>query len=110
MLSGWKEIAHYLGRGVRTVQRWELDAALPVHRPKGQPRSAVFARRIEIDEWATAAPVRNGDSIPELRARISELLAENESLRQRLAEHDLEERRERERERERVPARHKAAS
>jgi hypothetical protein len=31
-LDSWKEIASYLGRGVRTVQRWECEEGLPVHR------------------------------------------------------------------------------
>ena len=31
-LDSWKEIAAYLGRGVRTVQRWEREEGLPVHR------------------------------------------------------------------------------
>ena len=31
-LDSWKVIAAYLGRGVRTVQRWERDEGLPVHR------------------------------------------------------------------------------
>ena len=31
-LDSWKEIAAYLGRGIRTVQRWEREEGLPVHR------------------------------------------------------------------------------
>ena len=31
-LDSWKEIASYLGRGIRTVQRWEREEGLPVHR------------------------------------------------------------------------------
>src|ERR1700720_4403293 len=31
-LVSWKEIAVYLGREVRTVQRWENTEGLPVHR------------------------------------------------------------------------------
>ena len=31
-LNGWKEIAAFLGKGVRTVQRWEREQGLPVHR------------------------------------------------------------------------------
>ena len=31
-LNGWKEIAVFLGKGVRTVQRWERDHGLPIHR------------------------------------------------------------------------------
>jgi hypothetical protein len=31
-LDSWKEIAAYLGRAIRTVQRWEREEGLPVHR------------------------------------------------------------------------------
>src|SRR5262245_39152755 len=31
-LDSWKEIAGYLGRGVRTGQRWEREEGLPGHR------------------------------------------------------------------------------
>ena len=31
VFSSWKEIAAYLGKGVRTVQRWEAVLGLPVH-------------------------------------------------------------------------------
>lgn len=30
-LDSWKEIAVYLGRDVRTVQRWERREGLPIH-------------------------------------------------------------------------------
>src|SRR3984885_4315700 len=35
VLSSWKDIARYLGKGVRTVQRWERHLGLPVRRPIG---------------------------------------------------------------------------
>ena len=50
ILSGWKEIAQYTGRGVRTVQRWE-HFGLPVRRPGGHLRSAVSATSEDIDTW-----------------------------------------------------------
>ena len=50
-LNGWKEIAEYLGRGVRTAQRYERELHLPVRRPADKPRSAVLATRAEIDAW-----------------------------------------------------------
>jgi len=56
ILNGWKEIADYLGRALRTVQRWEAFG-LPVHRPKGVNRSAVFAITEELDNWAKNAPL-----------------------------------------------------
>jgi CheY-like chemotaxis protein len=57
-LNGWKEIATYLGRGVRTVQRGETDLGLPVRRPRGKDRSAVFALASELDQWLVKAPSR----------------------------------------------------
>lgn len=51
ILSGWKEIATYLGRGVRTVQRWETMHRLPVHRPAETDKAAVVAFAGELDNW-----------------------------------------------------------
>jgi hypothetical protein len=50
-LSGWKEIAAYLGRSVRTVQRWEKDFGLPVRRLGLSKPESVFAFPREIDVW-----------------------------------------------------------
>ena len=50
ILNSWKEIANYLGRGVRTVQRWETNLGLPVHRPAGRDHSTVLAFSNELDE------------------------------------------------------------
>lgn len=50
-LDSWKEIAAYLGRGVRTVQRWERDEGLPVHRLAHEKRGTVYAYRHELDAW-----------------------------------------------------------
>lgn len=51
ILNSWKEISGYIGRGVRTVQRWEELYGLPVHRAAGRDRSAVYALSDEIDAW-----------------------------------------------------------
>ncbi len=56
VLNSWKEVATYLGRGVRTVQRWERELALPVRRPRGKSRSAVIAFKSELDQWLHHAP------------------------------------------------------
>ncbi|MGI9102105.1 MAG: hypothetical protein ACR2IF_06640 [Terriglobales bacterium] len=66
VLNSWKEIAAYLDRGVRTAQRWEHDLHMPIHRPKGQERSAVIAFPEELDNWLHAAPVRFGHSVDSL--------------------------------------------
>jgi len=50
-LDSWKEIADYLDREVRTVQRWEKTENLPVHRHEHQKKSTVYAYAIELDEW-----------------------------------------------------------
>lgn len=52
VFTSWKDIAGYLGKGVRTVQRWEKAFALPVRRPKGvHHKSAILAHRSELDAW-----------------------------------------------------------
>lgn len=58
-LSGWKEIANYLGKGVRTVQRYEGEMGLPVRRPAGKSRAAVVATKAELDAWVDASPLRD---------------------------------------------------
>jgi len=58
VLNSWKEIAAHLGRGVRTVQRWEQGLGLPIHRPRGRNRSAVLAFPEELDQWLRQTPVR----------------------------------------------------
>jgi Tol biopolymer transport system component len=50
-LDSWKEIAAYLKRGVRTVQRWERSSALPVHRLGIDRQGSVFAYKPELDAW-----------------------------------------------------------
>lgn len=50
-LHGWKEIATYLGRGVRTVQRWESELGLPVYRLVTKGSEVVYARRSDLDAW-----------------------------------------------------------
>jgi excisionase family DNA binding protein len=50
-LDSWKEIASYLGLGVRTVQRWEREEGLPVHRLAHDKGGNVYARREELSTW-----------------------------------------------------------
>jgi Tol biopolymer transport system component len=50
-LESWKEIAAYLGRGVTTVQRWEQQEGLPVHRLPHAKKGSVFAIKSELDDW-----------------------------------------------------------
>ncbi len=50
-LDSWKEIAAYLEREVRTVQRWEKKEGLPVHRQIHEKLGTVFAYKSEVDVW-----------------------------------------------------------
>ncbi len=50
-LDSWKEIAAYLERGARTVQRWEREEGLPVHRLQHGTLGSVYAYREELDRW-----------------------------------------------------------
>ena len=50
-LESWKEIATYLDKEVRTVQRWEKVAGLPVHRHAQNKVLNIYAYRWELDAW-----------------------------------------------------------
>jgi len=49
-LDSWKAIAVFLGRSLRTVQRWHEINGLPVHHFGGN-KGSVFAYEEEIDHW-----------------------------------------------------------
>jgi hypothetical protein len=50
-LNSWKEIGAFLGRTVRTVQRWEKHEGLPLKRGGPGQRGAVVASKREIEDW-----------------------------------------------------------
>lgn len=50
-LNSWKEIASHFQRDVRTVQRWEKEEGLPVHRKVHSKLSSIFAYESELDGW-----------------------------------------------------------
>lgn len=82
-LTSWKEIAQHLGKGVRTVQRWEREG-LPVRRPKGGQKGRVLAFPEEIDKWVRAEYMRSdahgSSEVRGLHEAVGKLLAENEAL------------------------------
>jgi hypothetical protein len=83
-LSGWKEIANYLGKGVRTVQRYERELGLPVRRPAGKSTGSVVATRVELDAWVAASPIREAFQLTTRGTNTSPGTAE--SIRKGLAE------------------------
>src|SRR5207248_393119 len=50
-LDSWKEIAAYVSRSVPTVQRWEKNAHLPIHRHAHEKQGSVYAYKSELDRW-----------------------------------------------------------
>ena len=50
-LQGWKEIACYLKRSVRSVQRWERNEGLPVRRHGHARGVSVYAFPQELNAW-----------------------------------------------------------
>lgn len=51
LLGSWKDIARYLHRDVRTVQRWEKREGMPVHRHQHDKSGSVYAYPAELDAW-----------------------------------------------------------
>jgi hypothetical protein len=90
LLSSWKDIANYLSRGVRTVQRWELTLGLPVHRIGTGKRGAVLAFKHEIHSWLRAnvcrTPVNRGLPMPQSNSRPQQLARLVQELRESLFE------------------------
>lgn len=90
VLNSWKEIASYLRRGVRTVQRWEHDLGLPVRRPRRTPRSPVIALTADLDAWVRITPkgalaARSAKAaLPAVVTALRESVHENTELRQAL--------------------------
>jgi hypothetical protein len=102
LLNSWKEIAAYLDRGVRTVQRWERELHLPVRRIGSGKRSPVCATVKELNFWISTtgaararqqpqtirAPRLTGKTIEDAHSLLStahmlaQAIAEN-SVRQR---------------------------
>jgi Tol biopolymer transport system component len=64
-LDSWKEIASYLKRDVRTVQRWEQREGMPVHRHLHDKLGSVYAFRSELDAWALGRQAVDSNRPPE---------------------------------------------
>lgn len=95
-----------MGRGVRTVQRWERELRLPVHRIGKGKRSPVYATVGELKFWISTVenvraprtqlqlqpPRSNGNPIEDSRRLLSRVqvlaqsLAENSVRQHRQAE------------------------
>jgi len=92
VLTCWKDIACYMGKGVRTVQRWEQKHGLPVRRPLGaNHKSAILANAQDLDHWLTTAwtvrieengtPSAPPDTHPAFRSELSRGIETSRQLR-----------------------------
>ena len=86
VLHSWKEIAAYLGRGVRTVQRYERAFHLPVRRLGGKTRGTVVAIPEDLDAWLRVSNFNDGVSesnlwFGDLCKSLRESIQENRELR-----------------------------
>jgi len=57
-LDSWKEIATYLHRDVKTVQRWEKREGMPVHRHQHDKAGSVYAFSSELEAWSQSRRLR----------------------------------------------------
>jgi hypothetical protein len=75
-------------KGVRTVQRYEGEAGLPVRRPSARNKGLVFAWPEELDAWISKQSVSTESNseieLLRLRSTVTRLEAENEVLRHEL--------------------------
>lgn len=83
LLTSWKEIANFMGKGVRTVQRWEATLGLPVIRPSDSRSGIVMARPSDLEAWLVNGRQRShnnsdgrGKTDDEVRATFSECVQE----------------------------------
>ena len=78
--DSWKEIALYLNKDVRTVQRWEKKG-LPIHRQR--QTGAIFAFKAEIDIWMTSEGAFLESDASEVEAPPAQPANGLDSLKQR---------------------------
>ncbi|MCU1286051.1 MAG: diguanylate cyclase with sensor [Acidobacteriales bacterium] len=93
LFTSWKDVANYLGKTTRTVQRWEKHLGLPIHRPPDQP-GVILANSDEIDEWIRGCrllpiathsvkpgtlPRPSGGSLPRAHALVIESIARQDT-------------------------------
>ncbi len=96
VLSSWKDEAAHLGKSVRTVQRWETELGLPIHRPNKRQQRIILAYPDELKQWVGAkliAHKADGDvshqrlekNTSQLAAQMRRLQVLSEALQKRTA-------------------------
>jgi len=64
-LDSWKEIAAFFSRDERTVNRWEKELGLPVHRLPGRAKGPVYAYTDELAAWMASSPETQAREVPQ---------------------------------------------
>src|SRR5438445_11476447 len=73
-LESWGEIATYLRREIRTVQRWEKTLRLPIHRLQVGKNSSVYAYPSELDKWyreSEAKEIKEGNTADDSSSSVT---------------------------------------
>ena len=94
VLTCWKDISQYLGKSVRTVQRWEHEFDLPIRRLSPiDHKSAVSAKPSDLDFWlktrwsertgkqTSNIPTFADEALPHGDTPLSELIQTHRELR-----------------------------
>lgn len=68
-LEGWRQIASYLDLDVRSAQRKEKMAGLPVHREDDTPKARVYTFSSELDQWRSEKTIPPAHRSQEKRDR-----------------------------------------
>lgn len=71
-LESWKEIAVFLRRDIRTVQRWEKTEGMPVHRHQHDKLGSVYAFKSELADWQRQRSASPDDSLDSAEAVAAE--------------------------------------
>jgi hypothetical protein len=92
VLTCWKDIAQYVGKSVRTLQRWERESGFSVRRTKSREKGGILAIPREIDSWVKSQQCTDRSdrgtllqSLHELRIENRELRSENREVQRQLA-------------------------
>jgi adenylate cyclase len=79
-LEGWKQIAAYLKRDVRTIQRWERAEQFPVRRQMHRKLASVLAFKDELDRWVEQRCSLQNKESPATTLRVYELYLKGRQL------------------------------
>lgn len=79
-LEGWKQIAAYLKRDVRTIQRWERAEQFPVHRQMHHKLGSVLAFKDELNRWVEQRCALQNKKSPATTLRVYELYLRGRQL------------------------------